>query len=112
MRVSCIAESQNAVVEQATQEVQSTARTLVHACQEHHRVKLPLTHTVRICAIEYARSTASEQIPESSQTQQENHLDDHCHHSEKSCTSRSQQREKDESAKIDGTVESDIAAVE
>ena len=45
---------QNACVEGAIWEVQGTARTLGHACPEHHRVKLPLTHTVRIYTIEYA----------------------------------------------------------
>ena len=49
------AESQQlAIVERAIWEVQSTARTLVHACQEHHRLKLPLSRTVRIYAIEHA----------------------------------------------------------
>ena len=35
---------QHAIVERAIWEVQSTARSLAHACQAHHRVKLPLTH--------------------------------------------------------------------
>ncbi|CAK0871008.1 unnamed protein product [Prorocentrum cordatum] len=45
---------QNAVVERAIWEVQSTARTLVHACLEHHRVQVPLKHPLRIYAVEYA----------------------------------------------------------
>ena len=52
---SRFAESQqHAFVEQAIWEVESTARTLVHAFQEHHRVKLLLTHTVNISASECA----------------------------------------------------------
>ena len=43
---SGVAEShQHAVVARAIWEVQSTARTFVHACQERHRVQLTLTHT-------------------------------------------------------------------
>ena len=45
---------QNAVVERAIWEIQSTARTLVHACLEHHRVQVPLKHPLRIYAVEYA----------------------------------------------------------
>ena len=45
---------QHAVAERAIWAVQSTERTLVHVCQEHHRVKLPATHTVRIYTIRYA----------------------------------------------------------
>ena len=36
---------QHAIVERAIWPVQSLARKLVQACQQHHRVKQPLTHT-------------------------------------------------------------------
>ena len=45
---------QNGVVERAIWEVESKTRTLVHAAQEFHGVKLPLTHPVRVWAVEYA----------------------------------------------------------
>ena len=50
---SGVGESQgNAVVERAIWEIESMTRTLVHAAQDFHDVKLKLTHPVRIFAVE------------------------------------------------------------
>ncbi len=52
---SGVGESQgNAMVERAIWEVESMARTLVHAAQELHGVKFELTHPIRVFAVEYA----------------------------------------------------------
>ena len=52
---SVVGESQgNAVVERAIWEIESMTRTLVHAAQDFHDVKLELTHPVRIFAVEYS----------------------------------------------------------
>ena len=52
---SGVGESQgNAVVERAIWEIESMTRTLVHAAQNFHDVKLELTHPVRIFAVEYS----------------------------------------------------------
>ena len=52
---SGVGESQgNAVVERAIWEIESMTRTLVHAAQDFHDVKLELTHPVRIFAFEYS----------------------------------------------------------
>ena len=52
---SGVGESQGtAVVERAIWEIESMTRTLVHAAQEFHDVKLELTHPVRVFAIEYS----------------------------------------------------------
>eukprot|EP00959_Pyramimonas_sp_CCMP1952_P134650 2817920-Pyramimonas_sp.AAC.1 len=44
----------NGVVERAIWEVESKTRTLVHAAQEFHGVKLLLPHPVRVWAVEHA----------------------------------------------------------
>ena len=50
---SGVGESQgNAVVERAIWEIESMTRTLVHAAQDFHDVKLELTHPVRIFAVD------------------------------------------------------------
>ena len=52
---SGVGESQgNAVVERAIWEIESMARTLVHAAQDFHDVKFELAHPVRIFAVEYS----------------------------------------------------------
>ena len=42
------------MVERAIWEIESMTRTLVHAAQDFHDVKLELTHPVRIFAVEYS----------------------------------------------------------
>ena len=52
---SGVGESQgNAVVERAIWEIESMTRTLLHAAQDFHDVKLELMHPVRIFAVEYS----------------------------------------------------------
>ena len=57
---SGVGESQgNAVVERTIWEIESMTRTLVHAAQDFHDVKLKLTHPVRIFAVEYSAQLLS-----------------------------------------------------
>ena len=52
---SGVGESQsNAVVERAIWDIESMARTLVHAAKELHGCDFPLQHSIRVFAIEYA----------------------------------------------------------
>ena len=55
MEESGVGESaQNAIVERAIWEVESMARVLCHAASELHGVQFPLTHPIRVFAVEYA----------------------------------------------------------